>query len=145
MSSSQQVCKCFYAPPETTGIVNYNGPLSANHRSDPSKQELTFDLIIVITSWNLLKKNTTLLQCEGVGSATAPTYNSAAGTDSELQQPFLPASKRKEKNHSCPKQNRKNTDRRDRNCGIAVYISGPTILCHLCSFPSLYSPLNNNN
>ena len=34
---------------ETTGVVvNYNGSLSANHRSDPSKQELTFDLIIVI-------------------------------------------------------------------------------------------------
>jgi hypothetical protein len=41
----QQVCKCLYARPETTGVVNYNGSLSANHRSDPRKPELTFDLI----------------------------------------------------------------------------------------------------
>jgi len=94
---------------ETTGVVvNYNGSLSANHRSDPSKQELTFDLIIVITSWNLLKKNTTLLQCEGVGSATAPTYNSAAACwyrfrvattipacFKKKKKPFLPKTKQK--------------------------------------------------
>jgi hypothetical protein len=41
----------------------------------------------------------------------------------ELQQPFLP-------------KKTKNTDRSDRICGIAVYISGPTILS-VPLFPSL--------
>ena len=65
---------CFYAPPERDhrgyccGSVIimafarlFNGSLSAstNHWSDPRKQELTFDCIIVgYTSWNLPKKNT---------------------------------------------------------------------------------------